>query len=679
MVQESRWLSGLNEEQKVAVRHDLGPLLILAGAGSGKTTVLVARMGRLIEDKICRPGEITVLTFTNKAAREMKERVIQKLGKTAKKIQAGTFHSFGLQMLKRHYREAGLPKQFGIVDSGDAKAILRDLIKEIHHFAKESFDLERLLGMINKWRETGVPKNGSDDPYEELAEMLLPKYVKRLDLLGVVDFEDLILRPIQLLEEHPRIRESYELSIQQLMVDEFQDTNSLQMKLVKLLAGEKKNLTVVGDDDQSIYGWRGAEVQNILKFPQVFSGCEVVRLEQNYRSTESILNIANAVIRCNSERHDKVLIPSGYEEPGLKPESFLYESDEEEVESIVDQIDYFVGQGYDYKDIAILYRSNSQGGLLEGELRRGNVPYSLTGGSAFFDRREVKDILAYIRSSLSANEISVRRTINTPPRGIGETTIKAIEAYGLEHQVSFPMAAKLWQKYEVPERIGKKIESYFEALKELPEYVLMGGPDVSCGDRLLEYFVTMGYRDFIFKGFKDGATAQKRWRLIEVLGRVLDSFISRGGKNLNTLKEFIDCMELRDTVDEGSGEESHSKVQLLTLHACKGLEFPVTIIVGLEEDIIPHRTLGTSIDEERRLFYVGVTRAKERLVLTRAKKRKRYGVWRPSAPSRFLLEVPENLIEAYECGFRPMQMGERESMLADLYKKLDVQSKEQKI
>ncbi|MCB0422831.1 MAG: ATP-dependent helicase, partial [Bdellovibrionales bacterium] len=673
-MKENPWLRGLNDEQKHAVLHNFGPLLILAGAGSGKTTVLVARMGRLIADQICRPDEITVLTFTNKAAREMKERVIAKLGKSAKRISAGTFHSFGLQMLKAHYKEARLPKQFGIIDAGDAKAVLRDLIKEISHFAKDSFDLEKLLAIINRWRETGVERSLADDPYEDLAEILLPKYIKKLELLGVVDFEDLILRPIELLEKHSGIRETYHRNIQQLMVDEFQDTNSLQMKLVKLLAGEEKNLTVVGDDDQSIYGWRGAEVQNILNFPKYFKGTEVVRLERNYRSTEAILSIANAVIQKNSHRHDKVLIPSGYEDVGATPESFVYESDEEEVENISDQIQFFLNEGYHYKDIAILYRSNSQGGLLEGEFRRTGIPYSLTGGSAFFDRREVKDILAFLRSAISPNEISVRRTINIPPRGIGETTIKAIEEYGHEHHLGFPAAAHRWNKTEIPEKTGEKIESYFQILKELPEYVLMGGPDVACGDRLVEYFVQIGYRDFIFKGFKDGATALKRWRLIEVLGRVLDSFVGRGGKTLKTLKEFIDCMELRDTVDEGSAEETPDKVQLLTLHACKGLEFPVTIMIGLEEDIIPHRTLGTSIDEERRLFYVGVTRAKERLVFTRARKRKRYGVWRPSAPSRFLLEVPESLVSAYDCGFRPLRTGERETLLADLFKKLEKQS-----
>ena len=304
---------------------------------------------------------------------------------------------------------------------------------------------------------------------------------------------------------------------------------------------------------------------------------------------------------------------------------------------------------------------------------RGQIPYALTGGTAFFDRREVRDVIAYIRCALAPNEIAFRRILNTPPRGIGETTVKALEEYSHSHSVSLFKSAKNWSQAGVNEKAGHSIDQLLEQLRQLPDLLLQPLADKTSGQRLSEFFVNNGYYDFVSKGYKDTATAQNRWQLVDILGRILDGFFTRGGRTLKTLKEFIDSMELRDSMDESPAEKDKPKVQMLTLHACKGLEFPVVFIVGVEEDILPHRTLGSDISEERRLFYVGVTRAQERLVLSHARQRKRFGKLRPVAPSRFLLEIPEELYLAHEGGFRPVTEQDRQSMMADLFKKLDSQ------
>lgn len=669
-----QWLKGLNPEQQEAVLHNEGPLLILAGAGSGKTTVLVTRTGRLIGEGQVKPEQVTVLTFTNKAARELKERVATKLGREGRRIWAGTFHSFGLSILRQHHRLAQLPQRFGIVDSGDARAIVRELLKDLNHSSKDDFDTEKLLSLMGVWREKGQMRAKTEDPYEEITQLLLPRYLKRLELLGVVDFDGLLLKPLELFKEHPTLLEEYQNSIRQLMVDEFQDTNAVQLKLVQALAGLRQNVTVVGDDDQSIYGWRGACVSNILDFPHLYQNCKVVRLERNYRSKSSILDLANEVIQKNKKRHNKILKASAYSEKGKLPEVFVFENEEDEAEEVAQQIHHFLREGHPAEDIAILYRSNSQGGLLEGVLRRHQIPYSLTGGSTFFERREVKDVLAYIRCAVAPHEVAYRRILNTPPRGIGEVTVKKLEAWSHVHRQNLWESARHWREAGVLDRQGQALSDLFEKLTELKEELLNVGAAKSTGEKLMDFFARLGYRDFMRQHYKDSLTAQKRWELIDILGRVLDGFFGRGGKSLNSLREFIDAMDLRDSVDESSQQKEKSRVQLLTLHACKGLEFPLVFIVGLEEDILPHRTLGLDIDEERRLFYVGITRAKEQLILSRCRQRKRYGQWRPVSPSRFLVEIPERLTTVYEEGVRPVSESDRQSMLADLYKKLDRQA-----
>jgi superfamily I DNA/RNA helicase len=712
------WTQGLNPEQREAVLHARGPLLILAGAGSGKTTVLVSRTGAILssrEDPV-RADQICVLTFTTKAARELKHRVAARVGSRAADLWSGTFHSFGLQILRKYHKLAGLPSGFGVIDQGDSQEILKELTANIKNSGKESFKIDKLFSIINEWRSVGrtKPRNASDE-YEVMAQVLLPKYIKRLENLGVVDFEGLLIKPLELFGKEPQVLDEMRATFRHVMVDEFQDTNTTQFQLVKALVETHQNVAVVGDDDQSIYGWRGACISNILDFPKHFDNCKVIRLERNYRSTPAILHIANEVIAKNVNRHGKKLIPRSDVDPGEKPEVFVYENDDIEAEEVASHVRYFTERDFKHSDIAILYRSNGQGGMIEAQLRKSQIPYSITGGTGFFDRKEIKDVLAYLRCSLSPNEVAFRRIVNAPARGIGETTIERIEKHAQAIGFKFHVAARNWRKFGVEDtldesqpslsmqdasprgasggafggadgkariggKIGDNIDKLFAMLDRLPEDILRPSDLAkSVGTCLMAKLREIGYRDHLMHTCKDLQALDKRWNILEIFGRVLDTFIERGGRNEKTLHQFIDAMELRDAGEDPNEKDQTPKVQLLTLHACKGLEFPVVIFVGCEEELIPHRTLGQDVSEERRLFYVGITRAKSRLILTRAKTRKRFGKWVPAAPSRFLLEVPPQMLTSFESGYRPVNENQRKNLLADLLKKLDVTAEGQKI
>ncbi len=685
----SRWTQGLNPEQAEAVLHTRGPLLILAGAGSGKTTVLVSRTGHILESGEAKANELCVLTFTNKAARELKHRVGHKLGARAAGLWTGTFHSFGLQVLRRFHKEAGLPSHFGVVDQSDADGILKELLANVKNSAKESFKTDKILALMNAWRETGRKKaQNPSDEYEIMAEVLMPKYLKRLETLGVVDFEGLLLKPIELFKAHPEILTRLQESYRHVMVDEFQDTNRTQFRLVQALVMNHGNVAVVGDDDQSIYGWRGACVSNILDFPKSFAGCRVIRLERNYRSTPAILGLANNIIEKNTARHGKVLKADPKADAGAKPELFVYDNDDIEIEEVVSHVRYFHDQGVPHDQIAVLYRSNGQGGLLEGALRQNGIPYSITGGTGFFDRKETKDVLAYLRCALNPNEVAFRRILNTPPRGIGEGTVEKLEARasaapapapgkGKSKNLAFIAAARDWREAGVPEKIGESIDALFATLAGLPDE-LLAPAELSAGARLARFLERIGYRDHLRTIVKDDQALSKRWMAMEILGRILDGFVERGGATRESLRGFVDTMELRDP-GEDLDRDKAPKVQLLTLHACKGLEFRAVVLMGLEEDLLPHRTLGGDVAEERRLFYVGVTRARERLILTRARARKRFGRLAPVTPSRFLEDIRPDLLEFFESGFRPVGEEQRKSLLSDLFKKLESDIASQKV
>lgn len=681
----SSWLQGLNPEQIEAVTHAEGPLLILAGAGSGKTTVLVSRTGRLLDEVGVKPSRVCVLTFTNKAARELKHRVSVRLGEDAKSIWTGTFHSFGLQWMRRHHKKLSLPAGFGVIDSSDAEGIVREILKDTKLPSKDSFRIDRILEMMSTWREEAAisgrrPEamgHNEEDDYEVIAAAVLPKYRRRLELLGVADFSDLLIRPLSAVREDASLHRDLSSMFDFLMVDEFQDTNGAQLELVREIQSQTGNIAVVGDDDQSIYGWRGARVANILEFPKEFKGAKVVRLERNYRSSPAILDLANSIISNNTERHGKRLRSDPDAEPGELPEFFSYETEEMEVSQTVLRIREFLEKGVSPREVAVLYRSNGQGGLLEGELRREGIPYAITGGTAFFDRKEVKDVLAYIRCSISPNEVAFRRILSTPPRGVGETSIDRLAQWSEQQGLKFHVAARKWKIAGVQERVGEALDQLFESLDGLPEMILTqtGKDGDSPGRRLLGYLDQIKYREHIRNLHKDGDAFEKRWMVLEVLARVLDSYLARedGAPDIKVLSKFLDAMELRDS-DANEEEEMEKKIQLLTLHACKGLEFDAVCLIGCEEDLLPHRTLGEDVSEERRLFYVGVTRARQHLILSAAKVRRRFGRLAPVTLSRFIQEIPEGLVRKYEDGARPLAKSERASRLGALFAKLDQRS-----
>lgn len=664
----STWIKGLNPEQIKAVQHNFGPLLILAGAGSGKTTVLVSRTGRLIEEKIAKAPEICVLTFTNKAAKELKHRVSAKVGSQAKGLWAGTFHSFGLQILRRFHRHAGLSPHFGIVDQSDCNSIIKDLLKEVRNSSKDKFDVDQLLEMVNQRRTGQALVNEIEDEYATMAEWLTPRFTKRLELLGVVDFEGLLIKPLQLFQDHPEILAKVQGMFTQVMVDEFQDTNKLQMRLIEKLVSEHQNITVVGDDDQSIYGWRGAEVKNILNFPKDYKGCEVIKLERNYRSSGEILALANAAIGNNKNRHGKILKAEAASQTGVLPEVFVLEREEDECDFVVSEIMHFQRQGFGYKDFAVLYRSNTQGGLIEASLRRANIPYSITGGTSIFDRREIKDIMAYFKQSFSPNEVSLRRIINVPSRGIGDASIEKLQEFSQKNRISFEESCLQWRDAGLHDAAGVALEGLLNLLKDFPQQVLDFRVGSTPGARLLELLQEMGYRQCIYDSAADPVSAEKKWVVLEILARILDGYLGKRAYDLESFKSFVDSMMLREDVNDE--EEGRQKVQLMTLHASKGLEFPIVILAGLEEDLLPHRNLGSDIDEERRLFYVGVTRAKQNLIMSRCQARKKNGAVRPVSPSRFLLEIPKNLYKEYPLGIRPVSGQAREDLVAGFLAKL---------
>lgn len=669
MSQSNDWLRGLNPEQIEAVNHDWGPMLILAGAGSGKTTVLVSRAGRLVDTQVVPATKLCVLTFTNKAAKELKHRLAMKLGRRAQGIWAGTFHSFGMNLLREFHEAAGLSKEFGILSGTDATAVVREVMQGLKNPNKSGYDADRLISYMGEWRHKGKAEAEAsrDDEYEEATEWLLPRYLQKLQRLGVVDFDSLLLKPLELMKTNKSILEQIQAKYAQVMVDEFQDTNEMQMRFLRMLCASHENLSVVGDDDQAIYGWRGADVSNILDFPKQYVKARVVRLERNYRSTKPILDLANNVITKNIQRHPKQLRAEVSQGEANRPELLVFDTEADEVDGIVLEINRSIRGGIDKRELAVLYRSNSQGALIEAELRKQQIPYLISGGTAFFDRREVRDVLAFLRSAVAPNELSLRRVVNLPPRGIGDKTIETLSSYQKEQSgFSFLSALRAWNEAGVDEKAGQSIEGFFEILRDLVVTIGQGAEGLT--GRVLQFFEKIGYRRFLESSSPNLGVGAQKWRAVEVFTGVLERSLSQSGVTPDKIRSFIESMELRDIMDDK--KESESRIQLMTLHASKGLEFHSVFLIGLEEDLLPHKTLGLDLSEERRLFYVGVTRAKKRLVLSRARQRKRNGRLIPSAPSRFLVEVPPELLDTSNQNREPDEAF-RKGLVSDLFKKLD--------
>ncbi len=671
-------LSTLNPPQREAVQTVEGPLLVLAGAGSGKTRVIVHRIAHMLEQGIA-PSSVLAVTFTNKAATEMRARVGALVGpRAAKGLTVSTFHAFGCELLRSHIEHLGYPRRFAIADAGDQVAIVKRAMREMT-FDDESVDLRRLLMMLSrkrcgdperKVRAAASPGDESEalcdaevDKYEAALDALLPAYERSLRVQGCVDFDDLILLPLRLIAEHAEVREKLRARYRYLLVDEYQDTNRSQLQLLIGLAGDRRNVCAVGDDDQSIYSWRGAEVQNILSFDRHFPGAKEVRLEQNYRSTGAILQAANAVIAGNLERKPKRLWTAQGE--GEKLRVMVLGDEEEEARAIAREIGELLSSGWRGSDIAVLYRTNLQARPLEEALREARVDYQMIGGQEFFDKSEIKDLVAYLKALHNPrDEVSLRRIINVPARGIGDTTLERVGEWAKERSLSTEAALRRAGEIETLAHGAAARIGDFVALLDKFRALLERRPVDEVIRDLVE---STGLREAARLSVKSAAAGARKAAALDAFLDSIASFASRNPARAK-LSTLLQRFAL-DTRDEDSGEEA-SSVTLMTLHAAKGLEWPVVFLCGLEEGLMPHGGMqgeAQNLAEERRLAYVGITRARERLFLSRAAERVQRGKRIPRTPSRFLEEIPEGVRSLYD-GTAVVQVGK--SFFADLRARL---------
>ncbi|MBN2498169.1 MAG: UvrD-helicase domain-containing protein [Deltaproteobacteria bacterium] len=644
----SRWLKGLNPEQRRAVEAVEGPLLVLAGAGSGKTRVITHRVAHMIASGV-GPESILAVTFTNKAAAEMRARLQSMVGRAASGVIMSTFHSLGLMMLREERRRRRRNARFVVYDQGDQIACLRDLLRRVRPGA--SLDLVSLLARISAFKNRFLSAGdlpASDDPYDSAAAALYPLYTEALDSFAAVDFDDLICEPTRMMERSRECRQRWSARFCYVLVDEYQDSNAAQLRMLRALAGEHRNLCVVGDDDQSIYGWRGAEVQNILRFEQHFPGCQVIRLERNYRSVGSVLALANEVIAANTARHPKRLLPT--REKGQPVRLVVLEDGEAEAAFVADSIREALDPGRRAPaDVAVLYRSNSLARALESALRERRIAYRVVGGKSFFDRKEVKDLLAYLRLAVNpADAISLRRVINYPHRGIGAATVARLASWAEQRGQSLWQAAESAQAALDDARSAAAVTAFVELVRRARKR--LGRGDLAAGAR--ELVDEIGLHDEIAAGCRSGKAIEMRWGAVCELVDGLQAYTERATRP--TLREFLGQVSLleldADASEDGSAE---GRVTLSTLHGAKGLEFGLVFLVGMEEGLLPHeRVVHPRIDEagqadlaeERRLCYVGVTRARDELVLTRAARRTHRGRGRERAPSRFIAGLPDGLL-----------------------------------
>jgi DNA helicase-2/ATP-dependent DNA helicase PcrA len=643
----------LNPAQRAAVEHGDGPLLVLAGAGSGKTRVITHRIAQLVNERGVRPEAILAVSFTNKAAAEMRERMIPLIGRgRADRLWMSTFHSFGVRFLSEESKALGYPSRFVIFDQGDALGAVREIVKR-EGIGERQLDLYAVCSRISLWKNRGltpaqIPE--SDFEYDAVAREVYPHYEAALRSMCAVDFDDLVYQPVRILRERESIRDKWRQRFRHMLVDEFQDTNRIQLDLVKLLANELGNVCVVGDDDQSIYGWRGAEVGNILDFEKHFRGAKVVKLEDNYRSRSPILDVANAAIaRSKRKRHDKVL--RSFKGHGPKVRLCTLTDAEAEAKFVAKEIRHLRKEGHRQGEMAVLYRSNLQARPIEEELRVHGIPYRLYGGTQFFDRKEVKDAVAYLRVVVNPHdELSLRRILNYPSRGIGDTTVQRLTRWALVHGTSFPQAVARAETIEdVPDGAKRGIRRLFGALSTA-RAAFREGTNLAGAARQL--FADVGLERAIKED--RNPSVQKRWGNVEYVLRALQRYEQKPGGERPTIAQFLTRITLK--VD-GETEETGDRVTLSSLHASKGLEFDVVFLIGLNEGQLPHsRTTDpkvteaapTDVEEERRLFYVGVTRAREQLYLCRPKRRMMRGKVQPLVPTRFLEGLPEEHLEHFE-------------------------------
>ncbi|NIP30136.1 MAG: UvrD-helicase domain-containing protein [Candidatus Dadabacteria bacterium] len=626
--------NNLNPNQIKAVKHGLGPLLILAGAGSGKTRTITQRIAYLINEQNIMPLNILAVTFTNKAAGEMKSRVEKLIDQNLRGLWIGTFHSICLRILKRDIDFLdGYDRNFVIYDDADQTKLIRDSVKQLGYNDK-LYEPRTIRGKIDRFKNSGDnPDIFENEFFDERLKNIYELYQKELRRQNALDFTDLLKIAVDLLDSKKQVRTYYQRLFQHILVDEYQDTNFLQYKFIKLLAGDQRNLFVVGDDNQSIYGWRGADIRNILNFEKDFSDTKVIKLDQNYRSSKLILDAANELIKYNTERKDKTLWTEN-------PQGELidyFEADNEKLEAkfVINELsDLINSDEFSYNDVAIFYRTNNQSKAIEDELIYSGIPYSIVGGVGFYQRAEIKDLIAYLKILLNPrDDLSLKRIINVPARGIGKATVEAVGQISRENSISLlDGIKKVVEEKLLSKGPLSKLENFLQIIESLNKKLESSGPN----EILEELLEITGYMDYI-------ELEEDRIKNVSELVNLASEFENQ--EDGSTLEEFLDWISLASDIDRF--KDDADKVTLMTIHTAKGLEFPIVFMIGMEERLFPHvRSFGDNkqLEEERRLCYVGVTRAKKKVFLTSACSRRYFGVEQGSIPSRFLDEIPDSLI-----------------------------------
>ena len=632
-------LNRLNAQQKKAVTTTHVPLLVLAGAGSGKTSVITQKIIHLIKDKGIKPNKITAVTFTNKAAKEMKERVAALLDKKeARGLSISTFHNLGLRFLSSEMSATDLRSGFSIFDSQDCQALIADITNK--HLASNKEDIYTIQTQISDWKNNLVgPEaalSSADTNDKMMAAKIYLEYQKRLTVYNAVDFDDLIFIPVRILQDRLEIKEKWQNKINYLLVDEYQDTNVCQYQFVKLICGQFGRLTAVGDDDQSIYSWRGACPENLALLADDFPNLEVIKLEQNYRSVGRILKVANVLIDNNPHVFTKKLWSD--KDYGDVIRVISPKNEEQEAKRIASEIISFkYNQQRNYRDFAVLYRNNHQSNNIEKALTENQIPYKISGGTSFFARSEIKDIMSYFRLLVNPDDdTAFLRIINVPRRQIGSATLSKLNEYAAKRGCSlFDACSELGFQQQISPQNYQAIERFTRLINDISEQCLESDAEAGVA-QLVEL---IAYKEWLFEQSSSPSAAEFRWsnvsNLIDWIGKLC--------KQKDSFKEVIASLILREMLDRNEAESNEDQVHLLTLHAAKGLEFPHVYIIGVEEGILPHHSASEeeAIEEERRLAYVGITRAQKTLTLSVTQERKKYGEKIQCEPSRFLAELPE--------------------------------------
>ena len=644
-------MTQLNARQKEAVLYIDGPCLVLAGAGSGKTSVITRKIAYLIQTCDVPARHIAALTFTNKAAREMKERVSNLVrGSAAKGLTVSTFHNLGLNIIRREYRSLGFKPGFSIFDAEDARSLLKELMLKDSDLDSDHLNL--VQNKISNWKNDLItPKRAlesAQSPGEQTIALIYQQYNQALRAYNAVDFDDLILIPVDLFQQNNDILIRWQKKIRYLLVDEYQDTNSSQYLLVQLLVGNRGSLTVVGDDDQSIYAWRGARPENMVQLKVDYPQLRVIKLEQNYRSTSRILRVANHLIANNPHEFDKAL----WSEMGLGDHIRVLRCAHEDAEAervATEILTQRLRKQNKFRDYAILYRGNHQARLLEMKLQHHQIPYKISGGSSFFAKTEIKDVMAYLRLLVNPDDDNAfLRIINTPRRHIGTSTLEALGSYASQRQISlFAALDEVGLQSHIPEKNLERLVRFSHWMRQVAKNCASSDPIIS----VREMIDDIDYVGWMHQNSPSSKAAEKRienvFYLVESLQKSLDKTADDDEDDEKRIQDAIAKLVLRDLLERQEEEDESDQVQLMTLHASKGLEFPHVFMVGMEEDLLPHRNSidENNIEEERRLTYVGITRAKKTLTMTLAGKRKQFGEHSATTPSRFLDELPKEDVE----------------------------------